>query len=286
MKRITIIIFTIFIVGQNNAQNLIIGDGILGGYNIPFQDTLLSSIDPNWGNCSSFNFSFDIDQDSIPDINFYLECYMGGSGGFYKMSLTSYNNFSIHVDTSYTEHFQFIDSVGQIHDTTRKTPVVRKYNFGDTIFSNQVFYDTEAPLLYYSYGNFPSCIYNNIDLFLQDTSYITLEKSNGDLYYLKIHVPFKSTLGLINAKTNAQIQGINENEISKNIIFPNPAKDVLNFKLAINLIEIYNMQGTLLMEKKIINTQRKLDISQLKSGFYLLILKTDNKRYLTKQLKL
>ncbi len=46
------------------------------------------------------------------------------------------------------------------------------------------------------------------------------------------------------------------------------------------------MQGTLLIEKKLSYSQKAFDISNLKSGFYTVILKTNRKRYITKLLKL
>lgn len=271
--------------GQNYAQFLVVDNSSSGGSNIPIQDTILSPIDTVWGYCTSINYDIDLDQDSIPDIDFYLECSLGGLGSHGIMYLTAFNNFSIHVDTSYIEHYQFIDSVGQVQDTTRKTPVVRNYNFGDTIFSNQGYLSTEEFLLYNSFGNYPSCTYHNIDLFLEDTSYIAFEKSNLDLYYLKIHVPYSSKLELIYGKTNAQINGINENEVSENIIFPNPANEIINFRKGFDLIQIYNTQGTLLIEKKLLDTQLTIDISNLKSGFYIVILKTKRNRYITKLLR-
>ena len=185
MKRVTIILYLIFIIGQTNAQYLVVGNSNSGGNYISFQDTILYSIDLNWGNCSSFDYYFDLDQDSIPDIDFYLDCYFGGMGSFYKIFVTSFNDFSIHTDTCYIEHFQFLDSLEQAQDTTRRRHVVRKYNLGDTIFNNQSFLSTEEIIMYYSNGWDPSCIYNNINLFLEDTSYIAFEKSNGDLYYFK-----------------------------------------------------------------------------------------------------
>ncbi len=285
MKRITALLFLTFIIRQTNAQYLVVDNPIYGGNNIPFQDTILSSID-TMGFCTSLNYYFDLDQDSIQDIDFYLDCYMGGLGSGYFMSLTSFNNFSIHIDTSYVEHFQFINNYGQVQDTSRIIPTVRKYNWGDTIFSNQSILAAEGNLLNFSYGNYPPCVYNGINLFLEDTSYISLEKSNGDLYYLKIYVPSYSALELIYAKTNAQVSVNSVNELPEHYIFPNPAKEIINFRKAFDLIQIYTMQGTLLIEKKLSYSQKAFDISNLKSGFYTVILKTNRKRYITKLLKL
>jgi len=286
MKRTTILIFLLVLVGHINAQYLIVNNSSLGGNYIPFQDTILSSIDPIWGTCTDLNYYIDLDQDSIQDIEFYLWCYMGGMGSDYEISLATFNDFSIHVDTSYIEHFQFIDSVGQVHDTIRITPVVKKYNWGDTIFNNQDILATEEKMLYYSFGNYPPCLHYNIDLFLEDTSYIAFEKSNGDLYCLEIYVPFYSNLELTYAKTNAQTFGINENELLQNYLFPNPARKVINFRKAYDYLAIYSAEGTLLVEKNELGTQKTIDISYLKSGFYIVILKKDRTRYITKLLKI
>jgi hypothetical protein len=168
---------------------------------------------------------------------------------------------------------------------TAITSVVKKYQLGDTIYKNQCILSTQEKLLYYSLGNDPVCVFNNIDLFLEDTSYIVFEKSNGDLYYLKIFIPYKSTLELIYAKTSDQTFGIDENDLLQNSIYPNPATELINFKKDFDLIEIYNIQGTLLIEKNESYTQNTIDISSLKSGFYIVILKKDSAKYLTKLIK-
>ncbi len=126
-----------FLVGQTNAQYLVPDSSSLGGNNIPLQDTVLSSLGP-WWDCTDSFFYFNLDQDTIPDVEFHLWCYMGGMGDVYEISIATFNDFLIHVDTGYIEHYQYFDdSTGQVYDTTRITPVVKKYNFGDTIFNNQ-----------------------------------------------------------------------------------------------------------------------------------------------------
>lgn len=273
------------LVGPTYSQYLVIDSFSMVDNNISIQDTLLSSYG-EYG-CTDINYKIDLDQDSVPDINFYLECYMGGRGGYEKIFVTSYNNFYIHADTSYIEHFQFIDTVGQVQNTSRITTVVRKYNFGDTIFNNQSVLSNDVKLLYRSTGTDPSCTYRNINLFLKDTSYIAFEKSNGDLYFLKIGVPNGCKLELISLKSNAYINRIDDKKISGNDIFPNPATDIINFKEgSFNSIQIYTMQGILLVEKDIKWSQKSLDISNFKSGLYTVILKAEKNRYITKLLKL
>ena len=274
------------LIGQTNAQYLIAGyPPDSGGYIIPFQDTLLSSTN-SWGNCTASHYYFDLDQDSIMDVDFYLDCYLGGYGGSWEMSVTCFNDFSVHVDPSYEEHVQFIDSTGQVQDITRITPVVKKYNLGDTIFNNQTVLATNKRLLYTVHGEYPPCVYNNINLFLGDTSYIAFEKSNSDLYYFKIYVPNKYNLKLIYERSNTPYLSINNIQLQENYIFPNPAKEIINFKKTFDLIEIYTLQGTLLIEKYLTDNQKTLDISFLKSGLYIVILKKGSAGYITKLIKL
>ena len=285
MKRITIFIFLMILIGHINAQFLVIDHPSSGGNSIPFQDTLLTSYDPVWGSGITVNYYIDLDQDTIWDIQFYLVSYIGGMGSYYIMSVNSLNDFSIHIDTSYVENYQFIDSTGQVRDTSRITPVVRKYNRGDTIYNKQNNLATEEEFLDWSYGNYPPCVYSNINLFLGDTSYIAFEKSNLDLYYLKIYVPTRSVLELMNAKTNAQNPGIHENELLTHYIYPNPAMEEINFKKSCDLIRIYTMQGNLIFERKLSKTQKNIDVSYLKSGLYIVDFTMDRKRHTTKLLK-
>lgn len=277
------------IISQSNAQYLVINDSISGGVNIPFQDTLLSSVDPMSGSCTALNYYVDLDQDSINDIEFHLECSMGGFGSFYKMIISTLNDFLVHRDTSFVEHFQYIGTNGQAQDTTRKTPIVRKYVWGDTIYNNQNLLSTEEYLLHYSFGNYPPCIYHNIDAFLEDTSYIAFSKSNLDIfsiYYVKIKVPYMTLLELISAKTDDLSSDIIVKELFSNYIFPNPATEVIHFKEGFDSIEIYTLQGTLLVKENLSNTRNLLNVAGLQSGFYIVNLQKDEFRFLTKFLKL
>ena len=274
--------------GLLSAQYLVINNSTSGGINIPFQDTLLSSLDPVWGYCTNLNYNVDLDNYSTNDVDFSLECYVGGMGSYYKMYISTLNNFSVHINTSFEEHFQYIDSLG-IHDTTRNTAIIRKYFWADTIYANQNLESTGNYLLYQSYGYYPSCVYNNIDAFLGDTSYIAFTKNDGNtvsLYYLKIYVPSKYKLELISAKTNEQSGDINDNELLSNYIFPNPAKEGIRFKEGYDFVEIYTLQGTLVIKENLSNTQNLFDISQLNRGFYIVNLKKNETNFFNKLMKL
>lgn len=65
--------------------------------------------------------------------------------------------------------------------------------------------------------------------------------------------------------------GINENEIVQYEVFPNPANDVLNFKLKENCksIEIISLDGKTLAFENVSGLSAKVNISNLNSGVYM-----------------
>lgn len=285
MKTILFFLFMFLMSESLLSQNIIIGDEVFGGVNIPFQDTIIA---PPYN--SDTEFYLDIDQDSIVDIKFWLRDVIGGMGGSDIVSVVTFGNFTVHTDTSYQEHYQYlVEGQNEAVDTVRTVTVVKKYNWGDTIYDNHISTNEEKYLLYYSWGNYPPCIYRNITLFNNDTSFIAFTKETGNssrIYYLKVFVQGNPQIHLISAKSNDVSSYIDEKQLITNSIFPNPAKETINFRKAFDCIRIYTMQGTLLIEEKRIDAQQTLDISYLERGFYIVVLKTDSNRHITKLLKL
>lgn len=73
-------------------------------------------------------------------------------------------------------------------------------------------------------------------------------------------------------------------------LYPNPAKDIINIKLKLNIndkidVNIYNIQGKLVLNttKALINNKSQIDIASLKSGMYFLKI-FDGEKQLTKKL--
>jgi hypothetical protein len=85
-------------------------------------------------------------------------------------------------------------------------------------------------------------------------------------------------------ETNPGFELISEGQIS---IFPNPASDIIFIKtedaLRIKQIQLFGMDGSLLMEKTAEQEKAELNISGLASGSYLLIIEsTDGKKLMKK----
>lgn len=104
--------------------------------------------------------------------------------------------------------------------------------------------------------------------------------------------------GIVNAyeavqRAKAFNTGINQPEISKVIVFPNPSDDLISFNVGngsqtIKTIKIFDIQGQKVIEKyegdgHLLTT---LSISQLQFGTYTYLLQTDDKIYYGKFVKL
>lgn len=80
--------------------------------------------------------------------------------------------------------------------------------------------------------------------------------------------------------------GIQENELINDIsIYPNPVKDILNFKTEQNVIkaEVYDIAGRILSSNSV--SENKIDMSELKTGNYILKLYTEKGIMNTKIIK-
>jgi Secretion system C-terminal sorting domain len=70
--------------------------------------------------------------------------------------------------------------------------------------------------------------------------------------------------------------GLQENDFINNIsVYPNPVKDILNFKTEHNIskVEVYDIAGRILSSNSV--SENKIDLSELKTGNYILKLYTE-----------
>jgi len=80
--------------------------------------------------------------------------------------------------------------------------------------------------------------------------------------------------------------GLQENEIINNIsVYPNPVKNILNFKTEDNIskVEVYDIAGRILSSNSV--SENKIDLSNLKTGNYILKLYTEKGIMNTKIIK-
>ncbi len=256
-KFIWVLISTIFTSFQVCTQ-VVIDSSILSGYTIPFHDTTLSSISPS-ASCSPSSFLIDLNEDSSADVEFFVSCNMGGLGSTFDIKVMSYAGFYIHSDTNYLEHFQYVAPGGSVTDTTRQRTVIQEYNWGDVVQGGEAILSTELSIYSYSHGNFPSCIYTNLEPVLNDTFYLVIESSNQDVYYFKLSNLSRNELRIFSVKSSVP-------RLNKVLVFPNPSADRLYFNKPYIAVEIYNSLGDLV--KKQMDVYEFMDISSLSNGSY------------------
>ncbi|MBC7523472.1 MAG: T9SS type A sorting domain-containing protein [Flavobacterium sp.] len=100
----------------------------------------------------------------------------------------------------------------------------------------------------------------------------------GDTFSNQVNIYFDYNNPIVtnNYVTTIQTLGINQNDLKETIaIYPNPVKDILEFKTIENVskVEIYDISGRILSSKSV--TENKLNLSDLKSGNYILKLYTE-----------
>lgn len=86
----------------------------------------------------------------------------------------------------------------------------------------------------------------------------------------------KIALGIFPVVNFGSGVGLSENQLGASV-YPNPAKDALNFKLNENAsaIEIITMDGKVVVSNKVNSTAGSVDISALENGMYIYNITTD-----------
>lgn len=284
--KFTLLLTIIHLIGNSlYAQYSIIDSNHPGVINIPVHDTTITV-----GNNENATYSLDIDQDQTIDIVFHLDFVYGSQGGYEKVSATPQNNFKIHQDTTSLEYVRYYDMDLQKQiDTTWATTTAKLYSENDTIFTNENSSDDLRYLHHYSWGLEPGpiSIYNNIDVFNNETGYLGFTKvydNHETLYWIKMHVSCCS-IHIIDAFTNDPYVSIGEYTNTCNV-YPNPTNNILNLGDEFSNIEIYDLHGKLLIFSNNNGSMQRLNLSHLKAGFYVIKMKKGDLLYSSKFMKI
>ncbi len=141
-------------------------------------------------------------------------------------------------------------------------------------------------------------IFQNINLPFDDANndgYISFKiktKSNlvvGNTFSNSANIYFDYNFPIVTNNYTTTVQnslGIQENDYINDIsVYPNPVKDILNFKTEQNIlkVEVYDIAGRILSSNSI--SENKIDLSELKTGNYILKLFTEKGIMNTKIIK-
>ncbi len=114
--------------------------------------------------------------------------------------------------------------------------------------------------------------------------------SYGNIINDPFSTPFPSSgfdldaVGVINQRTLS----VENNLIAAHVIvYPNPANDHFYIKSPqiISKVKLLDIQGRIVLNQHQITQERKLDISQLQAGVYVLVVESENKSYTFKLIK-
>jgi len=266
------VLFIIFSIPAFTQTPVIIDDPVNGGFQVPMKDTIISSYD-QFG-CGTHEYFLDLDGDSVPDVGFWLHCYIGGMGSNSDIAVTSYGGFGAVVDTAFMSPVSYIDSTGNIADTILPFVVADRFSSGDTVPPDLPSQQDKTTILSISTGNFPTLIYfRKIDHFIGDTCFIAFYKQDGPdtwIYYLKVFVENKYKIRLMAARTNDIKLTVPPVQPSPVLVYPNPAAGFLTIAGDVEKAGIYAVSGILLNGKTTIPNGGELtmDVSALPDGIY------------------
>jgi sugar lactone lactonase YvrE len=112
----------------------------------------------------------------------------------------------------------------------------------------------------------------------KDTTTLFLTATTGNVVKKYSKPTVASTTGIKTHITEADLN-----------VFPNPANSILTVQLPTNYtaakIEVYDVNGKQVLEEKLNIDQNSFSVSELKSGFYYLVLQSENSTYKAKFIK-
>lgn len=115
---------------------------------------------------------------------------------------------------------------------------------------------------------------------LTDTNYIFILFSNFNIDFTIHHIISNCTSNPIEIITTSTEEVIDENNI---LIYPNPCNSIVNISKPISELNIYTMDGKLVLNSE--NIINHIDASGLKNGMYILSYEHKGKRQIRKLVK-
>jgi len=183
----------------------VINDTSLNGTEIPFNPVYLYP-----DNYEIHYANIDLDKDSLIDARIKASLTWGGSYYYGSVTIESFNNFYVHVDTNFRTPMPYLTFSNIYLSRLVKVPVPEKYLINDTIYHDAYAWDsTEIIIGKISWTwDWYETTWIDIDHFEGDTTYIALTKSDGisnGIYYIKGYVYNHSRMNLYSIKTNDSI---------------------------------------------------------------------------------
>ena len=276
MKKLYILIVTIFITTVANAQLVLAGQHFSNGYYYNVNpDTILSSGDY----FETPEYNIDINNDGIIDFIFRAYYSTALGGGMNASWLTAMNGNQIAL--AYYDSCFGISFPNHPATYITKFKMAKAFNFNDTINTYTKWTDTSAYLAYYNWeGNDHWCSDNTFSQ--SDSLYIGVRvflDSKTWYGWIKIKDVTNTTVTVEEFAGNGVSNVISDALNNPYIIYPNPVKNNLYIETSLPVTEttliISNIKGQELVRRQIKNSRTQLDIGNLAGGVYFVKLITD-----------
>lgn len=243
----------------------------------------------------------------IPYLNEYFGKNNGSIAFWFKGDYTANNPISSFVPIVYLPNHGTLTSKNALAVGYRNVGGVNTFITSNTMSNNQL---ASAVKNNATVGDWQHCVvtFDN-SLMKMYLNGVAVATANIDPFPTRIHGGGQDiTVGFVNYEgentqfngliddllfdnvtyTNAQVEAmyeplsVNENQLSKVTLFPNPATNVLNFSTEVNNVIVYDMSGRTIMNA---NNTTVVNISELASGNYIVKYEVNGVSQTTKFIK-
>jgi hypothetical protein len=266
--RTLIFVSTLFAFISLKGQEYLVIDTTQPNLFIQYIDETMWNSPP----CEVLTMLLDLDDSGSSDVKFTSTCYMGSGGYTADLSVIGINA-SLVADTMVIDS-SYIEGYGEwIVDTFS---VVEKFDYGDTIFMNNYF-SSDSEIIVHIIA-VPAGLSPGLYLYVDDwkgtSGYIAFRMdidSNDVLGWIKMDVLNNQALTVEYTAMIYPGLGINENGKKKLNVFPNPARKSLSFANShYDRIQIIDLSGKVLIDKKILLGDQTIDVGILSKGYYVI----------------
>jgi hypothetical protein len=271
MWRACFILFFVWVTNPAHAQYLVIGNSP-GNEPVFFTPAILTGYFNNGGVCQK-----DLDANGTTDVEFSLSTFGNGSGGYTRLTVNTFNYYSVMADTGLVDSGQYYDyNLLQIVTTAHTDKVVHKYLENDTLFTSDFSDIINTYIVRKESSYWPLIMtFHDVTHLIGDTFYIGFKKTTPaltSLYCMKVFVQNEYTIHLLDVTTNDPDAPHYPHEI----IFPNPATTEITVLGNYTNYQIINYDGRITATGTLQGVMHTISVSELSPATYFIRLTGTN----------
>lgn len=225
----------------------------------------------NYLPCEDLYLMLNLDANGPADVRFKSTCDAGGWGSTSALWINGLSAF-VEVDTMVIDS-GYIPAYGTWEVDT--FTVVKKYEYGDTIFMDNYFISSEeyiVNIVTVPEGQTPGWIFylNEWEGSVGYIGFKMLLDGVDVLGWIKIEVVHSMHLIVEQTALYYPSLSLTEKEPGTLLVYPNPAQDYISFtNTHFDRIHILNLSGQVVADKQIIKGNQNLEVRALPAGLYI-----------------